>query len=256
MTASAPKAPPLIVAHRGGSPGDVENSITAFENALAIGCDLIECDVRRSLDGHLVLWHDERVNGVKVNDLTVRELRRAIPTLLTFDDLLMSLAGRRLTGRLVIDLKERGIEGDLIPIFEQRPDIARQALVATVHTASLRHLAERLPNLRLALSRGHLVSWLESFGLHRPVAAVLRQLFPLWVLPQLRWSRARTVALQHHLLDRRQVKRYNRFGCRVYAWTVDDLPEAQRLADAGVHYIATNEPWDVLGVLGRWPQEE
>ena len=123
--------------------------------------------------------------------------------------------------------------------------------MSAVHTASLRNLADRVPGLRLALSRGHLISWLSSYGLHRPVAALLRPVFPAWMALQIRWCKANTVALQHHLICERGVKLYRGFGCRVSAWTVDDVSEAERLSACGVDYIATNEPWEILGLMGR-----
>ncbi len=242
---------PLIVAHRGGSPADVENSLAAFEHALAVGADLIESDLRRSADGTIVLYHDAAVQGRKISTLTLAELRALIPTLMTLEELLDRLAGVGPSGRLVLDLKERGIEKALIPILEARPELVPNVLVSTVHTRSLRRLAKRFPGMRLALSRGHLISTLRQGWSQRAVAAVLRALFPIWLSPQVHWSRATAVALQHHLLDRVAVRRYRSLGRRVYSWTVDDCAEARRLADAGVDMIATNVPRELLRCFGR-----
>lgn len=48
-----------IVAHRGAWHGAPENSLAAIENAIALGCDIVELDVRRSADGELFLMHDD-----------------------------------------------------------------------------------------------------------------------------------------------------------------------------------------------------
>jgi glycerophosphoryl diester phosphodiesterase len=249
--ARPPSSPPLIVAHRGGAPGDVENSLAAFEHAMAIGVDLIECDLRRSSDGVIVLFHDERVNGERVRSLTARELRKRIPTLLTLDDLLMLVAGRTAQTRLVLDLKERGIEDDLIPVLEQRPDVVRSVMISTVHMLSVRRLADRFPGLRLALSRGHLVSGVPIAGIGSLLARISRPVYPLWMAWQMRWCSAQTVALQHRLIDAVTVRRFHRIGYRVYAWTIDDLATAEDLAGAGVDFIASNEPWELMGRFGR-----
>lgn len=254
-SANPPQGRPLVVAHRGGSPTDVENSLASFQHALAIGADLIECDLRLSSDGSIVLYHDERIDGVKVSSLTVRELQMRVPTLVTLDDLLMLTAGQGVTSRLVLDLKERGIDRALISILERRPDIVRNVLVSTVHTASLRRLSTRFPELRLALSRGHLIAWLPVPRIRRIVARALRRVFPIWLAPQLRWCGAGTVAIHHRLIDEMTVDRYRKLGLRVYAWTVDDRLEAERVAGYGVDFIATNEPWEILGRFGRWPEE-
>jgi glycerophosphoryl diester phosphodiesterase len=58
-----PEAAPLVSAHRGAPvPGLAENSLEAFEHALNYAPALIELDVRRSLDGVLVLMHDETLD--------------------------------------------------------------------------------------------------------------------------------------------------------------------------------------------------
>jgi glycerophosphoryl diester phosphodiesterase len=49
----------LRIAHRGYVP---ENSMLGFKNAIARGCDMIECDVRLSVDKYPVIIHDKTVN--------------------------------------------------------------------------------------------------------------------------------------------------------------------------------------------------
>ncbi|MBI4534980.1 MAG: glycerophosphodiester phosphodiesterase [Ignavibacteriae bacterium] len=72
---------PLIVAHRGSSGSAPENTMAAFELAVAEGADMIELDVRMTRDYHLVVHHDRNVrrttNGVgNVWDLTLDDLKR------------------------------------------------------------------------------------------------------------------------------------------------------------------------------------
>jgi len=55
---------PLLIAHRGASAEHVENTLPAFEAALALGADVIESDVHVTRDGHAVLAHDE--DGLRV----------------------------------------------------------------------------------------------------------------------------------------------------------------------------------------------
>jgi glycerophosphoryl diester phosphodiesterase len=47
-----------VVAHRGYSALYAENSLVAFEQAIAAGADYIEADVRIAADGVPVCWHD------------------------------------------------------------------------------------------------------------------------------------------------------------------------------------------------------
>src|SRR4249919_2745588 len=51
-----------VIAHRGASRLAQENTLTAFEMAVISGADGVELDVRRSVDGVLVVHHDARVS--------------------------------------------------------------------------------------------------------------------------------------------------------------------------------------------------
>jgi glycerophosphoryl diester phosphodiesterase len=47
-----------VIAHRGASADEVENTLPAFERAIAQGADYLELDVQASADGGLVVFHD------------------------------------------------------------------------------------------------------------------------------------------------------------------------------------------------------
>src|SRR5260221_14531547 len=49
---------PLILAHRGCSSVASENSIASFQQALDDGADAVECDIRLTRDGRVVVIHD------------------------------------------------------------------------------------------------------------------------------------------------------------------------------------------------------
>jgi glycerophosphoryl diester phosphodiesterase len=87
----------MVGAHRGASVALPDNSIVAFEAAIASGCEAIETDVRRSPDGRLVLAHDPEGAGAP----TAVELAA-----------LVALARGRIG--LDLELKEPGLEGDLL----------------------------------------------------------------------------------------------------------------------------------------------
>ncbi len=77
----APEKTPLIGAHRGGPlPGFPENCIESFDNILSYAPCLIECDVRKTKDGVLIMMHDEMLerttNGSgNITDFTWDELK-------------------------------------------------------------------------------------------------------------------------------------------------------------------------------------
>jgi glycerophosphoryl diester phosphodiesterase len=80
---------PWNIAHRGGAGLRPENTLTAFADAIARGCDGAELDVQLSKDNQLVIFHDFRLNPkicrgpdgkfltkptLKIMDLTLAEL--------------------------------------------------------------------------------------------------------------------------------------------------------------------------------------
>ena len=67
----------MVAAHRGVATGAAENTIEAFTNAIAVGADMIEFDVRMTRDGELIAFHDARVNGVGVGSLTRDDIESA-----------------------------------------------------------------------------------------------------------------------------------------------------------------------------------
>ncbi len=71
----------LIVAHRGGAALAPENTLAAFENALQIGVDMVECDVHLSRDGELIVMHDPDVSRTtdgtgQINQMTLAEIKK------------------------------------------------------------------------------------------------------------------------------------------------------------------------------------
>ena len=53
---------PLIIAHRGHRSAAPENTMSAFQGALAAGADGIELDVRLTRDSQLVVFHDRQLD--------------------------------------------------------------------------------------------------------------------------------------------------------------------------------------------------
>ncbi|HEX2761654.1 MAG TPA: glycerophosphodiester phosphodiesterase family protein, partial [Rhizomicrobium sp.] len=81
---------PLNIAHRGGAALMPENTLAAFADAIARGCDGAELDVQLSRDGVVVVHHDFRLMadvarkdgawlerpGPRIKDLTWAELQQ------------------------------------------------------------------------------------------------------------------------------------------------------------------------------------
>ena len=105
----------LIIAHRGAASPARENTLEAFQQAIDLGADMIEFDVRRTGDLRYVIHHDPVISGKPLSAMTLREARDSarskgfyIPELQE----VLELASGRIG--LDIELKEEGYECDVV----------------------------------------------------------------------------------------------------------------------------------------------
>lgn len=72
----------LVIAHRGASVAERENTLAAFERAAAMGADGVELDVRRTADDRLVVHHDAALDDGRVIRTTLAaDLPDWLPTI-------------------------------------------------------------------------------------------------------------------------------------------------------------------------------
>ena len=68
----------IIMAHRGASGYELENSYAAFNKAIELGAPMIETDVQETADGILILMHDSKIKRTtfgkgKIQNLSIQE---------------------------------------------------------------------------------------------------------------------------------------------------------------------------------------
>jgi glycerophosphoryl diester phosphodiesterase len=229
---------PLVIAHRGASRDAPENTVAAFEAAIALGADAVELDVRRTADGVLVVHHNASRRGVPLSMLTysrlVRLSRHEPPR---FDTVLDLCAGRI---GVDIEVKEPGFEAEVIDAASSR--FPREQLLYTSFEETVIAAIRRLDaNARcgLLLGPGRLRSRTQRyeglpFDLAERCGADLLAVHQ-WLAP-LRRRRGRAPGTG--LLAEAQAR-----GFPMMVWTVDG-PQRLRayLADGRVAGIITDLP--------------
>ena len=213
----------LVIAHRGASAVEVENSLAAFRAAVRLGADGVELDVHATADGALFVHHDETIDGVHHIAHTraerIRGLRLAngepVPTLA---DALAACGGLR----VFVEVKSLAPAHDdrLLETLDAGPNPPGYAVHGFDHRI-VRRLAERRPALPCGVLN---VSYLV-----KPLAA-------------LDDARARALWQEHRLVDAELVAQVHGAGGVVYAWTVDDPERMRRLLSLGVDALCTNTP--------------
>lgn len=71
----------IVVAHRGDWRNFPENSLEAIDNAIKMGVDIVELDVKRTKDGELILMHDRTLDRTTtgkglVSENTLSDIRK------------------------------------------------------------------------------------------------------------------------------------------------------------------------------------
>jgi len=147
-----PGAPALIVAHRGAWGAAPQNSLEAFDDAVALGCDAVELDVRRTADGRIVVVHDALVRGRPVGRLEHHQVQARMkdgqaPAL---EDVLARVAGRIAVD---VELKESGYEEEAMAIVARHlpPD---GYVVTSFRDAALPAVKRAVPEARTGLLLG------------------------------------------------------------------------------------------------------
>ena len=214
---------PLVVAHRGASAREVENSLAAFRAAAQLGADAVELDVHATTDGTLIVHHDEAIAGRPIPQLTakqVAELRLSngepVPTLAqTLEAIGPSL-------QVFVEVKSLPPRFDdrLLDTLRRGPRPDAYAVHAFDH-----RIVQRLGAQAPALRRG-----------------VLSASYPVRPLVALEDAGATILWQELALVDRPLVDALHRAAMRLIVWTVDDPADMAQLLALGVDGICTNRP--------------
>jgi glycerophosphoryl diester phosphodiesterase len=65
----------LNIAHRGFTKQFPDNTLEAFEAAIGIPVDGIECDVHETADNRFIIFHDREILGRDINQMTLNEVQ-------------------------------------------------------------------------------------------------------------------------------------------------------------------------------------
>ncbi|GAC1506407.1 MAG: hypothetical protein NVS1B3_06020 [Candidatus Dormibacteraceae bacterium] len=206
-----------------------------YRRSIDGGADFVEFDVRRTLDGQYVIYHDPKTpSGRGIGEISLAEFKGELgPDGLDLTDLLEMAKGRI---RLHIDLKEVGYEADVVRlVLASFPE--SQFVITSLEDVSIRTIKELFPAVRAGLSLGRDLD--KATPWHR-LSVRLSELFPA---RRLRASRADFVAVHKRLATLRVLAYCARAKIPAWVWTVEDEVETARfLADPRVAVVITNRP--------------
>ena len=212
---------PLIIGHRGASAVAPENTLAAFEAAIAAGADGIEFDVRFAGDGVPVVIHDEtlwRTSRVRrrVAEMTSNELSKFdVPSLVQLLELFES---NDLI--LYLEMKEVEVAEECCRVIEQYRFKDRVIFECFDHSA-LKTVKNIDPTFKVAAL------------FQPPTSGIVKCALAVG---------AEEIALHHRLVTTSVMESAKQAGLRVVVWTVDDPAWIERARKLEVHALITNDP--------------
>lgn len=228
---------PWILAHRGACRVAPENSLAAFDRALAMGADGVELDVRAARDGHLVVVHDASIDGLPIAECDVRSLRLTHPFVSSLEDVLRHFAGRLF---LDIELKERGHERRALNLIERYVSPA-DFMITSFNATSIRVIRAAAPHVKCGL----------LVGTRGRGARLRSRLDAALAVPRARSAGAQYLCVHWTLVDAGLLARAAGAGLSVIVWTVDDVARLRALCgDARIAAIITNVPDEAIAARG------
>jgi len=217
-----------VIAHRGASHDQRENTIASFERALEIGVDFLELDVQASVDGELVVFHDTRLDRLTplrgpLRLRTFAELaEHAIPTLAQVVELTRGRAGLMAELKSPHLYRRHDLVARTVAMLDPRTDV-----VLSFQRAALLEARRLSARLRILQHVGYGVS----------IRAAARY--------------AQVVGFADSRVTRRGLGKARSLGLATTVYTVNDEPRMRELASLGVDGIFSDRPDRLRDVLGR-----
>jgi len=258
-------ATPLVIAHQGGDgvwPGD---TMFAFEQAVAIGSDVLEMDAHITKDGEIVLMHDETVDDTTdgsglIEELTLAEIKQLdaayqwsiddgktfpyrgkdiqVPTL---SELFEKFPNMRYL--IEIKLTNNPIDKPFCDLIREY-NMQEKVIVGSFHDEAMAQFRATCPEVATSGSRGEVTAYV-----------ILGKLFlggfvvPEYQSLQVPWEKSESKGIP--IMTARFIREAHAKNLHVEPWTVNDPELMKQYIEWGVDGIITDRPDLMIEVLGR-----
>lgn len=233
----------VITAHRGSSGTAPENTIIAIEKAITDGADMVEFDVQRTVDGKIVLIHDEKIDRTTNGTGYVSELDwdylKTVDAGSWFDPIyagesipLLSDALELCKDRIRINIEmktsylDHALIGDVLDLIDKKK-CREQTMLTSFHQPITRSIHRRNPNIK------------TGYILNVPLSPRSR----IWHSP------CSLISIDWMLVNDKLIKVAHQSHKEVHAWTVNEPSTMVSMIQYGVDGIFTNHPALLKSVL-------
>ena len=220
-----------VIAHRGywKTEGSAQNSISSLKNTYRIGVYGSEFDVHITRDGEVVVFHDDDVEGIKIENANYADIKdkrlkngERIPTLKEYLEAARSMDGMK----MILEVKEH--------IKKSDEDRCVDAVLKLVDESGIKDRVEYI-----SFSK-HACDYLVAKAPGCKVSYLNGDLTP----QQAKKAGYAGIDYEDKVLDEHPewIKKARKLGLITNVWTVNDLKEIKKFLHRGIGYITTNEP--------------
>ena len=221
----------IKIAHRGASGHAPENTIEAFEKAIALKSDMIELDVRTTKDNIPIIIHDIKINRVtngkgKIKDLTLNQVKKYKQKngekILTLKEA-MKIINKRC--RINIDIKKgkQNIK-EIVKIIEEN-NAETLVLISSLSKKALMDVKKLNQKIKIGLIKRINVTRKKTFETCKKLEVYSFHPF-----------------FKFKGITKRLIKKYQKHDMRVYVWGPKKKKDINKFKKAGVDGIITNYP--------------
>jgi len=222
---------PLVIGHRGAMGHETENTLASIQKAMDLGVDMIEIDVFKIQSGEIAVFHDERVDRLTNGVGNIEEYN-------------------------VVDMKKLVLDGNhKIPQLQDVLKLINNKVALNIElkgagTANRVDFITKVYIERYGWSPENIVfssfKWDELRDLRKlnetAQIAVLTDEDPLEAIEVAKELKAVAINPNYKSLTKENAQKMHDAGFKVYAWTVNEPEDIQKMKEFGVDGIITNYP--------------
>ncbi len=231
MPSAAKDRADQVIAHRGywKTEGSAQNSISSLKNSYRIGVYGSEFDVHITRDGEVVVFHDDDIDGIKIENAQFAELKNKrlkngehIPTLKEYLDAAKSLGQMK----LILEVKEH--------IQKSDEDRCVDAVLRLVEESGLKDRVEYI-----SFSK-HACDYLVAKAPDSKVSYLNGDLTP----EEAKKAGYAGIDYEDKVFNENPdwIAKAKELGLVTNVWTVNNLHEIKRFFRLGMDFVTTNKP--------------
>jgi len=211
----------LKIGHRGAKGHIAENTLASFQKAIDLGVDMIELDIRQSLDKIPIVIHDHTVDRTTsstglVTDFSAKELQKiGIPTLKEVFDFVQNRC------EINIEIKEFDATKPVLDLIDSHTFTKEKLLLSSFDWNALQEVRFQDNDIRIGV--------LTETDLDLALAFA-------------KFIKAEAIHPYYHLLTTENIQKIKEKQFKIFAWTINEPEDITFVKSLNVDGIITDFP--------------